>query len=162
MQNLKSIHQVTWFVVASRTDAVFYFDGDDHKFHFIHRLSNPLGNEQERELDSDRPGSGVSSAAGGTIRHALDRRSFRHERVAETFAQKIAESLESSLNEKRFSSLVLVAEPHFLGLMRSALPLAVSRTIQSEVGKEYSDSSDVEIRERIYKVLEPTRGSGQA
>jgi protein required for attachment to host cells len=154
VQNLKSIHPVTWFVVASRTDAVFYYDGDDHKFHFINRLSNPLGNEHERELDSDRPGSGVSSAAGGTIRHALDRRSFRHERVAETFARKIADSLESSLNEKRFSSLVLVAEPHFLGLLRSALPEAVSQTIKNEVGREYPDSSDAEIRERIFRILE--------
>lgn len=142
-----------WYVVANRTDAVFYVEGQDHQFHFIDRLTNKKGNYTESELDSDRPGRGYSSAAGGTIHHSMDRRNQKHETVAKDFADRIAHALGSARRENRFKDVVLVAEPHFLGLLREHLDAETRAKIAHEVHREYLEGSDSEIRERILDAI---------
>ena len=143
-----------WYVVANRTDAVFYKDTRDHKFAFVERLGNPAGKLTEMELDSDKPGRGFSSASNGSIHHSLDRRSHRHEKVAKDFARKIADSLEEAFKGDHMNEVVLVAESHFLGLIREVLPLAVRKLVKHEVNREYVQGSDQELHRLILKAIE--------
>lgn len=143
-----------WYVVANRAGAVFYSDGDGGKFHFIARLENEKGRLTESELDSDKPGKGFSSGGGGTIHHGLDRRSKHHEAAAKDFAGRIAVELEAARREDRFSELVLVAEPHFLGLLREALKPETKRAVRHEVRREYAQGSDAELRAQIIAAIE--------
>lgn len=144
---------VWWYVVASRTGAAIYEDGEDKRFRFIERLENKKGQLTEGELDSDKPGRGFSSGGGGVVSHGLDRRSQQHELVAEKFAKRIAEVLLAARTERRFSDLVLVAEPHFLGLLRSALDAGTKALVRYEVGREYAKAPNSELRSLILKAI---------
>ncbi|MDR3606635.1 MAG: host attachment protein [Oligoflexia bacterium] len=145
--------RVRWYVVANRTDAVFYGRGKDKKFHFIDRLTNKRGHLRETELVSDKPGTGFSSAGGGTIHHGLDRRFEQHEQVAQRFARKIAFILDSAYRAENFRDLVLVAEPHFLGLLRAELSPPVRDAVKFEVPREYAQGSDEKIQKQIMEAI---------
>lgn len=145
-----------WYVVANRASAVIYANGPDRKFHFIERLSNSEGRLKEAELDSDKPGRGFSSAANGLFHHSLDRRSKHHEQIAKKFAKKIGHVLGNALHESQFGSLVIVAEPHFLGLLREALPQSVLRVVEHEVPHWYEGSDD-DLQKKVSNAIESGR-----
>ncbi|MBU6153522.1 MAG: host attachment protein [Bdellovibrionales bacterium] len=143
----------TWYVLANRSDAVFYEDHKDQKFKFKERLKNRKGHLTEGQLDSDRPGSGFSSAGGGTIRHGLDRTFQHHERVASAFANVIANLLARRKREGALDALILVAEPHFLGLLRKALPKDLQSLIRHEIPREYLEGSDEDLKNAIERAI---------
>jgi len=144
---------ILWYVLANRTHAVFYEETRNQEFKFRHRMKNPKGHLTEGQLDSDRPGSGISSAAGGTIRHGLDRTFHHHEQNALRFAHAISSRLLEEKRQDSFQGLVLVAEPHFLGLLRKALPSELKPLIQQEVDREYIEGSDAELHSAIQDAL---------
>ena len=153
MQKKKALSP-TWYVVANRTDAVFYVEGRDLQFHFVDRLANKTGDLREAGLVSDRPGTGLSSTGSGALRHGLAGRTTHHELLALKFARKIASSLKVARNRKRFGQLVLVAEPHFMGLLKGALDAGTTRTISHEVGHEYAQGSDSKVRSQIMQAIQ--------
>lgn len=142
-----------WYVVANRAGAVIYKDNDQHQFDYVYRFTNSKARKKESELDSDRPGKGASSASKN-VRHSLDKHNNKHEVVAVKFSKKIAEALSKGAQEKRFDELVLVAEPHFLGLLRDQVPLRLRPLIKYEVHHEYLQGSQKKLRERILKAIE--------
>ncbi len=150
--HLKKTHH-RWYVLANRTAAVFYEDLPDQPFLFVDRMKNPKGHLTEGQLDSDRPGSNVSSAGAGTIHHGTDRRFHHHEQVAATFARNIAMKLQTLKSEKKFDELIIVAEPHFLGLLRNELSQEVRSLVSFEVNREYIEGSDLEMRDAILKSI---------
>ena len=141
-----------WVVIANRTDAVFYLDGTDRKFHFVDRLTNRKGDKTEGELASDRPGSGLSSDSGA-VHFGFGNGSPKRDRVAARFARRIAGRLSLAFREGRFASLVLVAEPRFLGLLRAELDPRTSESVEHEIHREFKRGSDEELRERIYEAI---------
>ena len=152
-RDLDLSNKTQWYVLANRSGAVIYANGTERKFQFLERIPNPSGHLTEAELDSDRPGRGFSSASSGQLRHSLDRRSKRHEEVARRFARHLGKALERAHREARFGSLVLVAEPHFLGLLREGLTPAVQRAVSHEIRHQYSEGSDEELKRRIFSAL---------
>jgi len=145
--------KVRWYLVASRTEAVIYEDNADKKFAFVERISNPDGQLKESELDSDKPGTGFSSAAGGGIHHALDRRSSRHEQVAKKFALKVAKALDLGSRKRKVDDLIIAAEPRFLGMLREAMPDSLRSFIRHEIPHEYVNKSDAEVRDLIHHFI---------
>lgn len=149
-----------WYLVANRAEARIYQDRPKHAFEFLMRLENPEGRLSEMDLDSDRPGRGFASASSrGVISHALDKTSIRHETTAKRFASEIAKVLESGAHEDKFHDLVLVAEPHFLGLLRAVIPSSVKSRIGLEINRELAQGSDRELGEYIRGKLEEARAS---
>lgn len=141
-----------WVVVADRTEAVVYQAGKlGRGYFFLKRFTNEEGAMRESQLDSDRPGRGVSSAAMGTIRHGLDRRFHRHERVALTFARGVARALMDDHRAGRFGDFVLVGEPHFLGLLRHSLGLATRKAISFEIRRDYLHGAEPILRTRVLR-----------
>lgn len=129
-------------LLANRTGAVIYREGRQGQLIFMKRLTHPEGSLTEAALDSDKPGRGVSSAGEGSIHHALDRKSHRHEESARRFAAEISRSLKQLRLQDPYEELVLVAEPHFLGLLRAALPHAIRSLVRLEIPREYARGSD--------------------
>ena len=142
-----------WYVVANRIEAAFYAEGRDEEFHFVERLENADGRLTEKELDSDKPGRGFSSSSG-TVHHSLDRRSHRHENVAKKFAHQIAGMLDSNRQKGTYKDLVLVAEPHFLGLLRAELTSPTRELVSHEVGHDYARASDSELEAQIRAAMD--------
>jgi len=147
---MKDQNEIRWYVVANRTEAGIYVERDDRSFALIECFYDPEGRLHERALDSDKPGRAVSSASG-KVRHALDRRFRRHEHLTLEFAKQIAEYLEIMRQRDRYDSLVLVAEPGFLGILNGELSSRVHARVVAEVNRELVTRPIRELRSRILK-----------
>lgn len=145
-----------WYLVANRTEAVFYRDSSFAGFEFISRMRNDEGRRFESELVSDRPGRNTSSATD-SIRHGFAA-GTQHEEVALKFAREICSHMEKLCREKGVEKLVLVAPPRFLGLLRKGLSSNVKGLVSDEVRHEYKRGSDLEIREQIFGAMKKKRG----
>jgi protein required for attachment to host cells len=156
--------RIRWFLFANRTRAVWYRDLPGDQFRFVGRLENPHGSRMEKDWDSDRPGTGMSSAGNGTIRHALDKTFHRVERNLEGFAGAIGRQLEQALMDQAFTELILVAEPRFLGILRAHLPASVASRVVQEIRRELTQGSDQELRSAALRAWEEEKevdGPGQ-
>lgn len=107
----------------------------------VGHLADPLAHLHDRDFKSDRPGRVFDNAplrSGrrvATAHHGVgaDRRPRSHEAVL--FARRIIEVLERAQQQAQFGELVLVAEPHFLGLLRAALPASLRAALIAEIHK---------------------------
>ena len=145
---------VRWYVVSNRTETNIYVEGEDRKLHFVNQILNLEGSLKEKSFDSDRPGTGVSSAGGGTIHHSLNRTFIHKEESAIKFGRRIAQTIQRSLNDQDFDELILVAEPHFMGILKEALGPEVLKKVKAEVKKEFPSSLTTdELRRVILKTI---------
>lgn len=85
-----------------------------------------------RDLETDRRGR----RRGPVAHHAVggERNSLQHE--AEVFAQRIVGELEKSMHEHAFESVVLVAEPGFMGQLRGVMPKSLLKAVAQQVTKD--------------------------
>lgn len=148
----------TLYVVANRTEAVFYEEDLKTPFHFIRRVSNPRGRKSEIELVSDRQGRVASSSAGPKLRHGLEPKMTKHEQNAIRFAGRIGREIESIRSTTQIEGIILVAEPHFLGLLREELGPKTTRILRAEIPREYAEGSDRAIQTKIQKALGKPKG----
>jgi protein required for attachment to host cells len=148
---------VNWFILANRVEAVIYGDQRNEPFHFIDRLHNRKGRAPEYHLVSDREGT-VNSSASKTVRHSYEPKETKHEHSARQFAKQISLYLEKALNKKQYDDLTLVAEPHFMGLLRAALKPSVKNKVIHEVKHEYLQGSDDKIRKLIQNAIPSGEG----
>ena len=146
-----SIH-IKWYVLANRVEAVFYREDED-RFVYVARMVNPKGHRLNSELESDRPGRVSSSAKGTSIRHSLEKKTNHHELQALKFGKGIANKLDKALREGKFTELVLVAEPHFLGLLRGQCSANVRAKITHSVPREFQQGSDKERRGLVMSAI---------
>ena len=143
------------FLAANRAEALIYKEvNGEKKMELLTCLNEPNSHLHERDLDSDGPGTGFSSAGGGTIHHGLDRTFHRHEQIGKDFVRKIMKSLMEIETEERFQELVLVAEPHFLGLLKAALPASMKKKLTLEKTHEFTLETDAEIQKYLYALIE--------
>jgi protein required for attachment to host cells len=62
-----------------------------------------------------------------------------HDHVATTFARELADVLRQGRNDHRFTKLVLVAEPRFLGMLREALDDTTAGMVAGTVTKDLAN-----------------------
>jgi protein required for attachment to host cells len=142
-----------WYLVANRTEAVIYEGKLNGSFHFVKRFENPRGSLAEKELGGGKPGRSFSSARGSGVRHGLAPRTFQHEEVAVQFARKIGRAMDAAALKNEMSSLVVIAEPHFLGLLNGEFSKRVKSIISREVPREWARGSDRELKDFLQKKL---------
>jgi protein required for attachment to host cells len=68
---------------------------------------------------------------------------------AQKFARQLAERLEKGLNGHEYQRLVLIAPPHFLGLLRATVTTQVSKRIEETVDKDLSWLDGPRLEERL-------------
>jgi protein required for attachment to host cells len=130
-------------VVADQSEARFYdAEHRDSGLQPAGGLTDPLAHLHDRDFKSDRPGrvydhaSAQGSRRGATAHHGTggERRPRKHE--AELFARRIAAQVQTGYQQHEFDRLILMAAPGFLGVLRQALPAAISAVVVGEVGKD--------------------------
>jgi protein required for attachment to host cells len=141
-----------WYLVANRIEAVVYAGRIGKDFHFVKRLKNPKGKLTETQLVADKPGRSFSRSRSG-VRHGFAPHSLYHEQVAIQFARKIGKLLDRSLTDNEFTDLVVLAEPHFLGLMNQEFPEHVRKKVLREVPREWNEGSDRDLEKYLQKKL---------
>ena len=113
----------------------------------LQQLVSPEARLREQDLTSDRPGRSFDSAGAG--RHATEPSTRAGEQAAIRFANDIARHLKQGRIDGAFDRLIVVAEPHFLGLVRKAIDPNTAKMITLEVAKDVSKASAAEIRKHL-------------
>jgi protein required for attachment to host cells len=139
----KRVSMKTWIAVAHRAGArILEHLGPGKPLTLVEEIDHADGRLKNGEINADRPGRAFDRL--GNRRHALEREESPQERVASDFAREVAARLRDGRTQQRFAQLVLVAEPRFLGMLRSALDPVCSGMLAGTVNK---DLAHVEVRD---------------
>ena len=130
-----NIRSGEWVVVCDGAKALVLENSGDGKFPHLKTLevfeqSNPATHEQ----GTDRPGRAVSSA--GDTRAAVGQTDW-HDRAEETFLTHLAKHLDAAVGAGKTKSLIVVAPPRALGMLRPAYSHALKGAVRAEVDKDF-------------------------
>lgn len=139
----------TWIVVVNRVEAkVFeYANKKDSEVEFVTKLENPRGRLKAQEINADKPGIFSSLLSHGT---RLVKPQSPTERIAQEFAKKVSHFLEESRQNHNFDDLVLIADPAFLGKMRSHFSRDLRQVISREIPKDLGTVTRDELKNRLW------------
>ncbi len=139
----------TWVVVANRTEVkVFEYENKkDSEVQFLMKFENPRGRLRPQQINADKPGIFSNLVSHGT---RLVKPQSPTERIAQEFAKKVSVFLEEALQKRRFDDLVLIADPHFMGRVRSSLSKELRRCITKEIIKDLGAVTTEEIKNRVW------------
>lgn len=134
----------TWILVANRSGAtLFESNWPGVSMRRLQDISHPQGGLQNRELDSDKPGRSFDSLGEG--RHSLSKEHAPSEKIAQEFARDLAGMLNKGRTRNAYDQLILMAEPKFLGLLRSALDSNAAALVTQTVNKELLEVSEADV-----------------
>lgn len=142
----------TWIVVSHRAGCrLLESTGLESKLTLIEEIDHPEGRYQERHIESDAQGRTYQSFGTSQSRYQPEESGPEH--IAKVFANTIVRRLEAGRHEHRFASLVLVAEPRFLGLLRKELSPPLEKMVRGSVDKDLYFEPPEELRTRLADVL---------
>jgi protein required for attachment to host cells len=72
-----------------------------------------------------------------------------HEVESARFAHEIAALLNRGLTDSAYERLILIAPPHFLGLLRVAISDDVAKRVELDLDKDYTAFDARELAERL-------------
>ena len=135
----------TWILVADEFRArLFEAQAKDGKLEEIDDIAHPEGRMHAGQMTRDRLPRTQESVGGA--RHAIEPHTSIRDKVNLEFARELAERLEHGRVSHAYDELVLVAAPHFLGLLRSTIGHEVSKLLVKSIGKGITRSTPEEIR----------------
>jgi protein required for attachment to host cells len=144
------MNESTWIVIANRV-GVRILEHRAARLTLVAQREHPQGEAKRGALETDRPGRGFEH--GGPGRHALGRHETAHDHAGLELAHQLADELRIARNQQRFRRLVLVAEPRFLGMLRSALDDATQSVIGATLGKDLGHVETRNLEPHIKDVL---------
>lgn len=124
-------------------------------------LADPAAHLHDRDFKSDRPGRKADRTAlhggrrGATAHHGVGGKQSPRAHEAALFAQRIADRLEQDHARGTAQHLVLVAGPHFLGLLREALPQALRELVTDEIHKDLVHEPEQRLQAHLAHLLCP-------
>jgi protein required for attachment to host cells len=134
MQKIK-IDQGDWVVVCDGKKALILENVGDAKFpnlrtREVFEQSNPA----TREQGSDAPGRSIQSV--GSARSAMEQTDW-HRKAEEDFLHDLVGHLDAEISSGNTRSLVMVAPPRALGIIRHAYSAHVRDALRGEVDKDF-------------------------
>jgi protein required for attachment to host cells len=131
-----SIRSGEWVVVCDGAKALVLENAGDGKFPNLKTVevfeqSNPATHEQ----GTDKPGR-MPAMAQGTGRSAVGQTDW-HDRAEESFLTRLAEHLDAALGAGKTKSLIVVAPPRALGMLRPAYTHALKNAVRAELDKDF-------------------------
>ena len=133
MSKLK-IRQGDWVVVCDgRKALVLENTGDDKFLNLKTREVFDHPDPKTHELGTDAPGRSFSSVGHG--RSAVEQTDW-HTQEEERFLRKLAEHLDAEVKAGRAKSIVIVAPPRALGVLRPAYSHDLKKAMRTEIDKD--------------------------
>jgi protein required for attachment to host cells len=134
MQKLK-IRQGDWIIVCDGKKALVLENiGDDKFLNLRTREVYEHPDPKTRELGTDAPGRALNSL--GTPRSAMEQTDW-HTQEEERFLRTLAGRLDAAVNAGQAKSLILVAPPRALGVLRQTYSHAVRAALRAEIDKDF-------------------------
>ena len=133
MSKLK-IRQGDWVVVCDGRKALVLENAGDDKFlNLKTREVFDHPDPKTHELGTDAPGRSFSSVGHG--RSAMEQTDW-HTQEEERFLRKLAEHLDAEVKAGRARSIVIVAPPRALGVLRPAYSHDLKKAMRTEIDKD--------------------------
>lgn len=130
----------TWILVADSRRARVFSKGDEHDdLAEVADFSHPL-----EANEGDNPKGHVFAARSGT-RHGMEPATLPKEKERHAFAAELSRYLQNEFSQRRYSKLLLVAAPEFLGDMRNALTDNLNAHVVGSIAKDLVACSTNEI-----------------
>lgn len=130
-----SIQQGEWVVVCDGAKALVLENVGDAKFP---NLKTRDVYEQKllatHEMGTDAPGRAHSSVGHG--RSSVEQTDW-HDQAEQTFLTELAQKLEAAVNAHQVKSLIVVAPPRALGMIRPHYGHALREAVRAELDKDY-------------------------
>lgn len=138
-----------WILVANASEAYLY--GSDNirtkDIQLLKELTHPESREKGRDLISDRPGHYQTDHM---TRSAYEK-SDPKEVEAEVFARNLATELKVGLDSHNYEQLVIIASPHFYGLINKHIGFSLDKF--THIPKDYTKLTERELLVQIKKQL---------
>lgn len=115
--------------------------------------NHPESREKGSNLVSDRAGNYQTSSA--CHYGALAEPTSPKEVEAERFAHLLAEDLNHMLNNHQYDALVIIAPPHFHGLLNKYCHLRVRNSVIFNIEKDYTKLAEKELLSHLTELPRP-------
>jgi protein required for attachment to host cells len=137
----------TWVLVANASEArLFATERLGKDMSMIEDYSHPESRAKGTTLASDRPGSSQGRGSNmGTRGDPNDPKNFE----AERFASELADVLDKGRTENAYRRLVLVAGPHFQGLLKAELNDHTRELVSNIIDKDFTACDARELPSRL-------------
>lgn len=142
----------TWIVVADEAGAKVFSLSNGH-LHLLRELTAP--SEAVPGLTDDRIGR---NAGAGGQQHKYEPSFTASRQVSIEFAKNVCYSLSVFSKQSAFESLVLVAAPRMLGLLRANLEKETQEKIMAEIDKELTGQDLAALEKALPGLIEKSLG----
>jgi protein required for attachment to host cells len=131
----------TWILMAHRSGAkIFSSMGYGHDLRQLKNFDFPEGRLRDQEIDTDDKGRRNSSVAGRrNSGGGLDKHEGAATHIARVFVHELVEHLRKGRVNHLYERLILVAEPRFLGVLRSQLDKETAKKVTGSFHHNYID-----------------------
>ncbi len=141
------IHSGEWVVVCDGAKALVLENVGDAKFPNLKTLE--VFEQKDlatHELGTDKPGRSYSPAGHG--RSAVTQTDW-HDQSEQTFLTELAQHLDAAVAAGKVKSLIMVAPPRALGMIRPAYSHALRGAVRAELDKDLVKFSVYEIEKHL-------------
>jgi protein required for attachment to host cells len=146
MSKLK-IRQGDWVIVCDGKKALVLENAGDEKFlNLKTRQVFDHANRKTHELGTDAPGRSHSSVGPG--RSAMEQTDW-HTQEEQRFLQTLAGHLDAEVKAGRAKSIIIIAPPRALGVLRPAYSHDLRKVLHSEIDKDLVALPVHEIEKRL-------------
>ena len=128
------IRQGDWVIVCDGKKALVLENAGDEKFLNLKTrevLDHP--DAKTHEIGTDAPGRSFSSVGSG--RSAMEQTDW-HTQEEERFLRKLVGHLDAAVNAGKIKSLIMVAPPRALGVLRDAYSAHVRSALHGELDRD--------------------------
>ncbi len=129
------IRRGEWVVVCDGAKALVLENAGDLKFPNLKTIEVfEQENLATRDLGTGAPGRSFSSV--GTGRSAVEQTDW-HDQAERSFLVELTKYLDVALTEGKTKTMIMVAPPRALGMLRAAYSPALKSAIRAEVDKDF-------------------------
>jgi len=141
--------QMQWVVVADKSRArIFQTGGRIDELVEIDDLLNPEGRQDDADLRQDAKGRFYGKGEREQA-HTAEPNVTQEEHAADRFSREVMAYLEHANHDQRFGSLVMIAPPEFLGLLRRQLSKSVESKVRQQLAIDIAGLQEPQIRDYL-------------
>lgn len=136
-----------WVVVCDGRKALILVNAGDDVFPNLQtKETREDDNPKTSDQGSDRPGRVHESAA--SWRSSVSQTDW-HEQAEREFLVSLARRLDEAVSRRETETLIMVASPRALGMIREAYSPALRKAVREEIGKDYTHLPVYEIEKHL-------------
>lgn len=136
----------TWVITANSSEAHCYEAKHlGREMNLVKEFYHPESREKGQDLVTDRPGLFQSRDARGGFGWRANPKDVE----AEKFAILLAQELGYAHKHNQYKKLILIAPPHFNGLLSRHLDDQVLNNVSHKIDKDYTKMAEKELRSYV-------------